>query len=82
VIASYVPNDAEAYNKRGFARSALGDKQGAINDFNRALKIAPNFAYAYYNRENARYRLGDKQGAINTPMLSRLEVKYLVNILS
>ena len=41
-----------------------GDYQGAIADFNQAIKINPNYAQAYNNRGGIRYELGDKQGAI------------------
>ncbi|MDJ0505142.1 MAG: tetratricopeptide repeat protein, partial [Nostocales cyanobacterium LE14-WE12] len=50
---------------RGNARYDLGDKQGAIDDYNQALNIDPNYALAYNGRGNARYDLGDKQGAID-----------------
>jgi len=63
-IASDEPNNAIAYNTRGFARYQSGDKQGAIDDFNHALQIDPNLAEAYNNRGSARNDLGDKQGAI------------------
>ncbi|MFM6081185.1 MAG: tetratricopeptide repeat protein, partial [Dolichospermum sp.] len=43
----------------------LGDKQGAIADFNEFIKINPNDAYAYYFRGIVRDDLGDKQGAID-----------------
>jgi serine/threonine protein kinase len=42
----------------------LGDKQGAIADYNQAIKLNPNFAFPYNNRGWAKYNLGDKQGAI------------------
>ena len=58
------PNYSEAYAKRGFIRSKLGDKQAAIADFNQAIKINPNFAIAYHQRGNTRSDLGDKQAAI------------------
>ena len=56
--------DSYAYSNRGHAKSELGDKQGAISDYNLAIKINPNHANAYSNRGNAKSALGDKQGAI------------------
>jgi tetratricopeptide (TPR) repeat protein len=53
-----------AYNNRGNARTALGDKKGAITDYNQAIKLKPDFADAYGNRGNARATLGDQKGAI------------------
>ncbi|MBD2672705.1 tetratricopeptide repeat protein [Aphanizomenon flos-aquae FACHB-1416] len=52
------------YYNRGNVRYELGDKQGAIEDFNQAIKINPNLAQAYYNRGGVRKKLEDKQGAI------------------
>ena len=45
-------------------KSELGDKQGAIVDYNEAIRINPNYDDAYNNRGNAKSELGDKQGAI------------------
>lgn len=36
------PNDADAYYNRRIARDNLGDKQGAIADYDQAIKINPN----------------------------------------
>ncbi|MFM6104687.1 MAG: trypsin-like peptidase domain-containing protein [Sphaerospermopsis kisseleviana] len=55
---------AAFYNNRGNVRYELGDKQGAIDDYNQAIKINPNYAYAYHGRGNAKSALGNKQGAI------------------
>jgi tetratricopeptide (TPR) repeat protein len=33
------PNDAAAYNNRGFARFLSGDKKGAIEDFQKAADL-------------------------------------------
>jgi tetratricopeptide (TPR) repeat protein len=52
------------YNNRGNAKAALGDRQGAIADFNQAIRLDPNNAFAYTNRGIAKYELGDNQGAI------------------
>lgn len=58
------PDLAEEYNHRGVAKFELGDKQGAISDYNRAVTIDSEDAFAYYNRGVAKFELGDKQGAI------------------
>jgi tetratricopeptide (TPR) repeat protein len=55
---------AEEYNHRGVAKLRLGDKQGAVLDFDRAITIDPQDSFAYYNRGVAKFELGDKQGAI------------------
>jgi len=55
---------AEAYLYRAYARDDLGDKQGAISDYNQAITANPQYAIAYYNRGNARSDLGDKKEAI------------------
>jgi tetratricopeptide (TPR) repeat protein len=58
------PDLVEEYNHRGVAKFELGDKQGAILDYNRAITIDPQDAFAYYNRGVAKFELGDRQGAI------------------
>jgi tetratricopeptide (TPR) repeat protein len=58
------PQDAEAYNNQGNAKSESGDKAGAIADFTQAITINPQLAGAYYNRGNTKDDLGDKAGAI------------------
>jgi tetratricopeptide (TPR) repeat protein/S1-C subfamily serine protease len=57
--------EAYSYNNRGVAKSALGNNQGAISDFDRAIAINPQRLMAYYNRGIAKYILGNKQGAIS-----------------
>ncbi|MEY3401050.1 MAG: hypothetical protein RLZZ86_665, partial [Cyanobacteriota bacterium] len=44
-------------------RNELGDKQGAIDDYNQAIKFNPNYAQAYARRGIVYYQLGDKQKA-------------------
>jgi len=42
----------------------LGDKQGAIADYNEAIRLNPQDDDAYYNRGLAKSDLGNKQGAL------------------
>ncbi len=58
------PNDALAYYNRGITRRELGNKKGAIEDYNQVLRLNPNDALAYYNRGITRRELGDKKGAL------------------
>ena len=44
---------ASAYNNRGIAYRAKGEKDRAIADFSMAARIDPNYALAYSNRGNA-----------------------------
>jgi tetratricopeptide (TPR) repeat protein len=55
---------AKAYNNRGNARMAAGDREGAFSDYNRAIELDPNYALAYYNRGFLRYQLGEREGAL------------------
>ena len=38
--------------------------QGAIADYNQAIKLKPDYAEVYYNRGLAKFQSGDNQGAI------------------
>jgi len=52
------------YSQRGIFRSALGKYEGAIEDFNEAIKISPQYAGAYNNRGLAKIELGKYKEAI------------------
>ncbi len=49
---------------RGAAKAESGNKQQAIEDYDRAISLDPELALAYYNRGSNKYKLGDKQAAI------------------
>jgi tetratricopeptide (TPR) repeat protein len=56
---------AGVYRNRGACRLELGDKQGAIDDFNNSIKLEPSFAGATQGlRAVAHEQLGDHQAAI------------------
>jgi len=52
-----------AYEYRAFAKSDLGDTQGAIEDLNQAVAINPQFADSRVMLCKLRSELGDHQGA-------------------
>jgi tetratricopeptide (TPR) repeat protein/S1-C subfamily serine protease len=56
--------EAYAYNDRGLLKFRLGDRKGAIVDYDRAIQINSNSSLAYINRGNAKLELGDRQEAI------------------
>ena len=45
--------------------SDLGDKEGAIEDYNQAIRLYPDFANSYYHRGDAYQYLGEKQKALS-----------------
>jgi len=53
-----------AWNNRGILKKNSNDLEGAIEDYNRALKIDPNYSLAYVNRGNANRRLGKYKESI------------------
>ncbi|BBC23399.1 CHAT domain-containing tetratricopeptide repeat protein [Pseudanabaena sp. ABRG5-3] len=55
---------ANEYFNRALEKSKKGDKNGAITDYNEAIRLNPNNSITYYNRGVAKYDLGDKNGAI------------------
>ena len=72
----------EAYNNRAYAKAALGDFQGAVDDLTRLLQVRPDNPEAYYNRGIAKKQLGDISGAIGdlqkaATLGDRLSVKVL-----
>jgi tetratricopeptide (TPR) repeat protein len=57
-------DDEVAYYNRAITRYELGDKQGAISDYNEVVQINPAHYIAYNNRALVRDELGHKEDAI------------------
>jgi tetratricopeptide (TPR) repeat protein/S1-C subfamily serine protease len=67
-----------AYYNRGTTKSELGDKKGALSDYDIAIQINPQFAEAYYSRGADKGKSGDTKGAISDyNMAIRLEPKFV-----
>ena len=57
-------DDAPSFFYRGNAKNHLGDYQGAIADYDEAIRLNPDDAGVFNNRGNAKQDLEDYQGAI------------------
>jgi tetratricopeptide (TPR) repeat protein len=55
----------KVYYSSGYEKSKLGDRQGAIDDYNQAITLDPNYVNAYYGRAYEKSKTGDRQGAID-----------------
>jgi tetratricopeptide (TPR) repeat protein len=58
------PRDARALVLRGDCKADLGDNDGALKDYNSAIKIEPEYEYAYVTRCETRLALDDTAGAL------------------
>ena len=56
--------EAMAYTYRGIAKDEMGDYEGAIADYDRAIEINPQYARAYSNRGITKDNMGGHKGAI------------------
>jgi tetratricopeptide (TPR) repeat protein len=67
-LAAYRKNikalNAFEWFEKGYARDASGDCGGAINAYNKALRVDPEFAPAYNNRGKCYTKLGSYRKAI------------------
>ena len=53
-----------AYNNRANLKGDLGDKEGAMKDYDIAIGIAPDEVIVFYNRGNLKKEIGDFIGAM------------------
>ncbi|MEG4272554.1 MULTISPECIES: tetratricopeptide repeat protein [unclassified Microcoleus] len=63
-VRSQSPISAEDFDELGINKVKERDFEGAIENFDRAIKLKPNYANAYNNRANVRHELADDAGAI------------------
>jgi tetratricopeptide (TPR) repeat protein len=56
--------NATIYNQRGLAKENKGDFDGAMAEFNQAIRLNPKNAIAYFNRGRVKETEGDLDGAI------------------
>jgi tetratricopeptide (TPR) repeat protein len=62
-VRSHSPLCAEDFNKLGINKAKERDFEGALENFDRAIKLNPDYADAYNNRASVRQELGDDPGA-------------------
>lgn len=55
---------AEDYFDQAMKKSDAGNAQGAIADYNKAIKMKPDFVVAYLNRGMQKIKTNDLQGAL------------------
>jgi tetratricopeptide (TPR) repeat protein len=58
------PNCAEFYYQRGLSHQQLGDKQGAIGDYNKAIQLDINHAGAHHQRGILNAEIGERRQAV------------------
>jgi tetratricopeptide (TPR) repeat protein len=62
--SSGAQKNATVLNQQGLAKQNLGDWDGAMADYNEAIRLDPNYSAAYDNRGNVKRQKGDLNGAM------------------
>ena len=62
-VIEFNPQIPLPYNSRAAARAAMGDRQAAMRDLDRAIALNPCYAMALRNRIVVAQRLGDSATA-------------------
>ena len=63
------PTNDEAYRYRGSAKSILGDDEGAIKDFDKAIEFGDGYAFYYYLRGASKFALNNITAAYEDYLL-------------
>jgi tetratricopeptide (TPR) repeat protein len=72
------PNEEIYFNNRGNAKKDLKDYEGAIKDYDEAIRLDPKYVNAYNNRGIAKKDLKDYEGAIKDyDEAIRIDPKYM-----
>ena len=64
-VAGQTPTSALDFHNRGKDRYAAGDREGALSDYNKALKIDPKDTNTYARRAAVLSDKGDQTGALS-----------------
>ena len=57
-------DEAEVYINRGIAKSLLGEHEGALADYDEAIRLKPNYAETYHNQGQTNTLLGEHERAL------------------
>ncbi len=57
------PNDYIVYNNRGVVYYEMGNYDGAVADYSKAITLNPKFAQSYWNRAVSYLKVNKKEDA-------------------
>lgn len=65
LIQKIKPNNYSIYTDRAMVKSLLGNQDGALDDYDKAIQLNPEKANLYSYRADQRYKIKDYQGALS-----------------